>query len=63
MTTTATKTAIAIETTYAEEQTTTDTNRNTREDQRPAAPADAPATPGTAYLPSATSGANTINWK
>jgi hypothetical protein len=56
-----TTTAIAIETTHAEEQTIT--NRDTCENQRPEAQADAPAKTGTAYLPSATSGANTINWK
>ncbi len=61
MTTTATKTAIAIETTRAEEQTTT--ARDTRENQRPTARTDARPETGAAYLPSATSGANTINWK
>jgi hypothetical protein len=58
-----TTTAIAIETTQAEEQTTTDADRDTRENQRPTAQTDARPVTGTAYLPSATSGANTINWK
>ena len=58
-----TTTAIAIETTHAEEQASTDANHDTHEDQRPAAQIDAPAKTGTAYLPSAVSGANTTNWK
>jgi hypothetical protein len=59
--TTATTTAIAIEATHAEERTTT--NRDTREDQHHSAQTDARPATGTANLPSATCGANTINWK
>jgi len=56
-----TTTAIAIKTTHADEQTTT--NGDTRDNQRPAAQTDARPETGKAYLPSATSGANITNWK
>lgn len=58
-----TTTAIVTETTDAEEQATTNANRETRESQHPAARTDALAETGRAHLPGATSGANTINWK